>query len=61
VAQRGLHTAADAAYVAGYWAALRTVATSLGLNTMVVTPPPSLVVSIREHPEWEMPRLEDGS
>lgn len=31
-AQRGLHGPADAAYVAGYWAALRTVATSLGLG-----------------------------
>jgi hypothetical protein len=34
VAQRGLHDAADAAYVAGYWAALRAVATSLGLDTV---------------------------
>jgi hypothetical protein len=52
VAQRGLRDTADyspcarckdAAYIAGYWAALRTVATSLGLNTMAVAPPPSLV------------------
>lgn len=32
VAQRGLHDAADVAYVAGYQAALRTVATSFGLH-----------------------------
>lgn len=32
VAQRGLHDAADVAYVAGYQAALRTVATSFGLT-----------------------------
>ena len=41
VAQRGLQSAADAAYVAGYWAALRTVATSLGLNPQAVAPPPA--------------------
>jgi len=40
VAQRGLHSAADAAYVAGYWAALRTVATSLGLNYRDIGCPP---------------------
>jgi len=32
VDQRGLQDAADVAYLAGYWAALRTVATSLGLG-----------------------------
>ena len=55
VAQRGLRGAADyspcarckdAAYVAGYWAALRTVAISLGLNTIAIAPPPSLVLDI---------------
>ena len=35
VEQRGLHSTADAAYVEGYWAALRTVATSLGLGSNV--------------------------
>jgi hypothetical protein len=40
VAQRGLRDAADAAYVAGYWAALRAVATSLGLGTAVSAAPP---------------------
>jgi len=44
VAQRGLRDAADAAYVAGYWAALRAVATSLGLNP-ALDPPPSVWVS----------------
>jgi len=44
VVQRGLRSATDAAYVAGYWAALRAVAISLGLNTMAVAPPPSLTV-----------------
>ena len=55
VAQRGLRGAADAAYVAGYWAALRTVATSLGLNTMAVTPPPALVLQLDAHEveAWE--------
>jgi hypothetical protein len=46
VAQRGLKGAADVAYVAGYWAALRTVATSLGLNTMTVAPPPALTLEM---------------
>lgn len=32
VTQRGLQDAADTAYVAGYYAALRAVATSLGLD-----------------------------
>ncbi len=32
IAQRGLRDAVDVAYVAGYWAALRTVATSLGIG-----------------------------
>ena len=36
----------DAAYVAGYWAALRTVAISLGLNTIAIASPPSLVLDI---------------
>jgi len=53
MAQRGLRSAADysscarcqdAAYVAGYWAALRAVATSLGLSAMTVIPPPSPTV-----------------
>jgi len=52
IAQRGLRDAADAAYVAGYWAALRAVATSLGLERTVAVPPPGFV-SERADQVWE--------
>jgi hypothetical protein len=44
----------DAAYLAGYWAALRTVATSLGLNTISIAPPPGLVLELASRElTWE--------
>jgi len=48
VAQRGLRDAADAAYVAGYWAALRAVATSFGLSQTVSPQPPGLVAELTD-------------
>lgn len=57
IAQRGLRDATDAAYVAGYWAALRTVATSLGLPlpATIIGPLPSTLPewAERSHSFWE--------
>ncbi|MBU0493849.1 MAG: hypothetical protein KKA73_26700 [Chloroflexi bacterium] len=57
VARQGLQDATEAAYVAGYRAALRAVATGLGLLACEIGPTGGLLMERARPARWEKPDL----